>query len=346
MEYIPNAFSTSSRFVAVFYILLCIFQLGVCKNRCPDDEKAHNDPEYLTSVYYPNMYKPDLDCEWRIQSEYPNKKVKIQMIDMEIEYDDECQFDYLEVFDGYDDNSPSFGRYCGKDAFTIVGSGIYLYFHFHTDSEINLRGFKLSYRTVSFTTVSSSYPPPIGLDKKDKPSESDKKNESFGGAKLSTLVGGVLGGLCLLVVITAICCMCSTRICRRCTRRGNGRQRTSVSPQSSATDIRRRNRSRRHSPPQVSPFSPGRSNNNNQLWSLGQENFPMVPIQPPPYSETANQPVFLVEGVPEYNSYAPPSSPPPTYSFGLSSDSNPPAYDDDRNSPPNYVPYDESPQRY
>ncbi|XP_033743860.1 uncharacterized protein LOC117329816 [Pecten maximus] len=345
MECIPASLPTSAKFIAVCYAFICIFHLGTCTYSCPDDQKAYKRREYLASVNFPNMYKPNQDCEWRVSSSSSNKKIEIKMIDMDIEYDDTCELDYLEIYDGYDDDSPSFGRFCGTETFSIIGSGIHLYFHFHTDSNINGQGFKFEFKTVSFTTVSSSYPPPIGWDRDEKPKDKEEKDESFGGAKLSTLVGGVLGGLCILVVIIAVCCMCSTRICRQCSLSNNGRQRTSVSPHSSDTETRRRNRTRRHSPPQVSPYIPRRGNTNSQIWSP-EQSFPMVPINPPPYRETENQPVYLVQGVPGYNSYSAPSSPPPTYSCGLSSDSNPPAYDDDRNSPPNYVPYDESPPRY
>ncbi|XP_060062598.1 uncharacterized protein LOC132543149 [Ylistrum balloti] len=334
MECSTAALITSAHFIAACYIFLCLFALGTCTNDCPHDEQVNNTPKYLTSYGYPNMYKRNKDCYWRLTSTNPNKKVKIQILDIDIEYDQLCEFDYLEIYDGYNDRSPSFGKFCGKETFTIVSSGMYLYFYFHTDDEINGEGFKFKYKTVDFSTVSSSYPPPLDKDEKDRP---------FGGAKLSTLVGGLLGGLCLLVVVTAVCCMCSTRICRRCRLRNNGRQRTSVSPHSSVVEIPQRNRPRRSSPPTISQYNTRRANNN--IWST-EQNFPMVPINPPPYSETENQPVYLVHGVPGYNSYFPPSSPPPTYSCGLSSDSNPPAYDDDRNSPPNYVPDEENPPRY
>ncbi|OWF43812.1 uncharacterized protein LOC110459272 [Mizuhopecten yessoensis] len=346
MECSATELITSANFIAGCYIFLCLFTLGTCSNKCPEDEEVSDRLKYLTSYKFPDMYSRDLDCEWRLTSKYPDKKIKIKMKDIKIEYGNQCEFDYLEIFDGYDDRSPSFGRFCGADTFSIVSSGIYLYFHFHTDEEINERGFKFTYCTVDFRTISSTYPPPIDRNTKTTTKNTSPEGEPLGGAKLSTLVGGVLGGLCLLVVIIAVCCMCSTRCCRRCSVRNNGRERTSVSPQHSDVDIRPRDRSRRRpSPSHVSPFIPRRAHSQSQIWSL-EQNIPMVPINPPPYSETESQPVYLVHGPPGCNPYFPPCSPPPTYSFGLSSDSNPPAYEDDRNSPPNYVPYEENPPRY
>lgn len=176
---------------------------------------------------------------------------------------------------------------------------------------------------------------------------------------VSAVVGGGLGGMCVVIIIIAVCCMCSTRICRHCNRASNGRQRTSVSPHSSDVEIgSRRQRVRRTSPVQapvqVSPYLPRpyrNTNNNTSVWTTNQhpECFPMEPINPPPYRETENYPASLCYSPAiEVNPYSPPSSPPPSYSFGLSSDSNPPAYEDDRHSPPNYIAEEDyvNPPRY
>ena len=63
-----------------------------------------------------------------------------------MEYHDKCLYDYLQVFDGPDDKSPSLGRFCGKTSpKDLKGNSNKLTIRFVADESINKPGFSLNF---------------------------------------------------------------------------------------------------------------------------------------------------------------------------------------------------------
>ena len=63
-----------------------------------------------------------------------------------MEYHDQCLYDFLQVFDGPDDKSPSLGRFCGKTLPNDLKGGTNkLTIKFMVDESINKPGFSLKF---------------------------------------------------------------------------------------------------------------------------------------------------------------------------------------------------------
>ncbi|KAL4624646.1 neuropilin-1a-like [Arapaima gigas] len=101
---------------------------------------------YLTSPGYPVSYLPSQRCTWLLQAPEAHHKILINFnphFDLE---DRGCKYDYVEVWDGKDDNGQLVGKYCGKIAPSpIVSSGSQLYIKFASDYETHGAGFSIRY---------------------------------------------------------------------------------------------------------------------------------------------------------------------------------------------------------
>ncbi len=67
----------------------------------------------------------------------PGKNVHLSFLTFEMEDEQDCGYDFIEVFSGYDDQGPSYGRFCGN----AVGGGVrfflsFYYCHFNTCSGV------------------------------------------------------------------------------------------------------------------------------------------------------------------------------------------------------------------
>lgn len=58
-------------------------------------------------------YDKKEDCDWLIMADN-DRKVHLEFLTFEVEYETNCAYDYVELFDGYDDSAPSLGKFCGN----------------------------------------------------------------------------------------------------------------------------------------------------------------------------------------------------------------------------------------
>uniref|UniRef100_A0A3P8X6S9 Neuropilin n=1 Tax=Cynoglossus semilaevis TaxID=244447 RepID=A0A3P8X6S9_CYNSE len=130
---------------------VCVFtgsQIKVCL--CAADKCGGNIEidvaEYLTSPGYPSAYPPSQQCVWVITAPEPGQKILINFnphFDLE---DRDCKYDYVEVYNGGDELSPTFGKICGKIAPPpIISSGSQLLIKFVSDYETHGAGFSVRY---------------------------------------------------------------------------------------------------------------------------------------------------------------------------------------------------------
>ncbi|XP_072033288.1 cubilin-like [Amphiura filiformis] len=99
---------------------------------------------FFESPGYPNLYPNNRDCQYRITAEH-GMAVEINFEEFELEYQDECTYDYVKITDETTDKVDIF---CGsKDAFKWVSHGNQVLLEFHTDSSAVFRGFKAYYDT-------------------------------------------------------------------------------------------------------------------------------------------------------------------------------------------------------
>ena len=65
------------------------------------------------SLYGDANYQNKEDCDWIIEAP-AGKNVHLSFLSFEMEDEQDCGYDYIEVFSGYDDAGPSYGRFCGN----------------------------------------------------------------------------------------------------------------------------------------------------------------------------------------------------------------------------------------
>ena len=69
---------------------------------------------------------------------------------MSIEDHANCDYDYIELFNGGLPSSPSIGKFCGSNMPpTILSQSNAMRVEFHTDSSSSERGFRFTYTTVT-----------------------------------------------------------------------------------------------------------------------------------------------------------------------------------------------------
>uniref|UniRef100_A0A8C7UTK0 Neuropilin n=1 Tax=Oncorhynchus mykiss TaxID=8022 RepID=A0A8C7UTK0_ONCMY len=122
------------------YLYLFLFA-----DKCGDNIEI-TSADYLTSPGYPTSYPPSQQCMWVISAPDPGQKILINFnphFDLE---DRDCKYDYVEVFNGGDEEAPTLGKFCGKIAPSpIISSGNELLIKFVSDYESPGAGFSVRY---------------------------------------------------------------------------------------------------------------------------------------------------------------------------------------------------------
>ncbi|XP_055954613.1 dorsal-ventral patterning tolloid-like protein 1 isoform X2 [Patella vulgata] len=77
---------------------------------------------YIISPTYPGMYPDNMYCYYKFQGK-PGQRIKLIFTDFSLFHGDEyCPFDYLKIYDGYTNDSPVIGTFCGKYNHTVLYS--------------------------------------------------------------------------------------------------------------------------------------------------------------------------------------------------------------------------------
>ncbi|XP_055335662.1 cubilin-like [Paramacrobiotus metropolitanus] len=99
----------------------------------------------IKSPGYPEDYPTFSSCVWTITAQDGNQIV-MNITDLDLEKHEDCHADYLEIRNGGSENSPLFGRYCGKTGPIIIKSHTNkMFIRFISDRFRNAKGFKASY---------------------------------------------------------------------------------------------------------------------------------------------------------------------------------------------------------
>uniref|UniRef100_A0A8C4D9G2 Cubilin n=1 Tax=Dicentrarchus labrax TaxID=13489 RepID=A0A8C4D9G2_DICLA len=118
----------------------------------------------ITSPGHPTSYPHGANCTWYI-SVSPGNLVRLSFDSFNLEYHDNCNFDYLEVYDnGTVQTGTKIGRYCGRSvppSITSIDSLLTLLFV--SDSSLVSEGFSASYVSINATTdCSETFTSPTG----------------------------------------------------------------------------------------------------------------------------------------------------------------------------------------
>ncbi|KAH3857059.1 hypothetical protein DPMN_099656 [Dreissena polymorpha] len=120
------------------------FYLNSCT--CAECGGVLTDPfGVITSPYFPSHYSNDVECTWIINAP-EGYQINVNFTDFALEDDSNCDYDYLELFNGRSASSSSIGKFCGTvppRGFTSQSNNARIVFF--TDSDDSARGFNLSY---------------------------------------------------------------------------------------------------------------------------------------------------------------------------------------------------------
>ncbi|NXX12380.1 CUZD1 protein, partial [Podargus strigoides] len=101
----------------------------------------------LTSPNYPAPYPEFAYCIWHIQTE-KNSKINLQFQDFFLELDQNCQFDFIAVYDGLTTNTGLIGKVCGRAQPTFESSSNAMTVVLSTDYANSYRGFSAQYTST------------------------------------------------------------------------------------------------------------------------------------------------------------------------------------------------------
>ncbi|XP_074141065.1 scavenger receptor cysteine-rich domain-containing protein DMBT1-like [Sminthopsis crassicaudata] len=148
-----------SLFPLVLFILSCLAEKDMGQ---PKDSKTSCGGPLVassgsfTSPNYPGYYPNLLNCIWEIEVDN-DFQITLVFNDLQLEFEDSCIYDYIEIFDGslY---ASSFGRFCKGPIRTLISSSNRITVLFKTDGSTTNRGFSASY-TKSPKETSTPFPP-------------------------------------------------------------------------------------------------------------------------------------------------------------------------------------------
>lgn len=110
--------------------------------------KASMEHLYSHAKYGDQNYENKEDCDWVIEAK-KDHSVRLRFLTFEIEDEQDCNYDFVDVFDGPDDSCKLLGRNCGNRVpQEFLSSGESLLVRFRTDDTINAKGFSASYILV------------------------------------------------------------------------------------------------------------------------------------------------------------------------------------------------------
>uniref|UniRef100_A0A670I673 CUB domain containing protein 2 n=1 Tax=Podarcis muralis TaxID=64176 RepID=A0A670I673_PODMU len=95
----------------------------------------------ITSPDYPENYPNNAECHWVIQAT-SNSVIKLIFVDFQMENSEQCNFDYVAIFDGPTMGDTLLGHFCGHVKPPDISSAQELLVVFKSDFNIAGRGFK------------------------------------------------------------------------------------------------------------------------------------------------------------------------------------------------------------
>nr|AAB94049.1 procollagen C-proteinase enhancer protein [Takifugu rubripes] len=103
---------------------------------------------FVGSEGFPNSYKPNSKCTWRITVPEGNV-VKLSFRIFNLEADSQCRYDYLDVYNGLSNLVQKLGRFCGTfRPGTLISTTNTMMLEMVTDEETHSQGFLAYFSAV------------------------------------------------------------------------------------------------------------------------------------------------------------------------------------------------------
>ncbi|XP_075684851.1 cubilin [Rhinoderma darwinii] len=117
----------------------------------------------LNSPNYPNLYPHNRVCEWRITVP-EGRRVTLTINDLQLQNHQDCNYDYVAVYNGYQNQSPLLEKLCGNVApnTKIRSSGNTMKILFITDGSVSSGGFQAAFTSMEDAVCGGSLMEPTG----------------------------------------------------------------------------------------------------------------------------------------------------------------------------------------
>lgn len=126
------------------YIKIIFFFILVCGGQFTESTGVIESPGY------PSEYLHSRQCIYEIIQPLSTSIVlRIDDFDLEENSYPQCQYDFLEIRDGHNENATLIGRYCRTPPREIFSTYNYLWLKFESDRSISGKGFHLTYSTIN-----------------------------------------------------------------------------------------------------------------------------------------------------------------------------------------------------
>nr|XP_037270267.1 tolloid-like protein 1 [Rhipicephalus microplus] len=113
---------------------------------------------YSHAKYGDQNYENREDCDWLVEAE--SGHVRLRFLTFELEHEQDCGYDFVQLFDGYDDSAPQLGKFCGnKMPGEFTSSSGSLLLRFRSDDNINAKGFSAAYSAVDTVEFGQQHAP-------------------------------------------------------------------------------------------------------------------------------------------------------------------------------------------
>ncbi|MEE4258891.1 MAG: M14 family zinc carboxypeptidase [Bacteroidales bacterium] len=117
---------------------------------------AGGDNNYGDNENYTMTITPDADLSW----------LRVEFMEFNVEFQSNCNYDYLEIYDGSDMNAPLLGKWCGTDSPGMIvadNEDGALTFYFSSDQNTTNSGWKALVSCDTSVGISDSNDPKIRL---------------------------------------------------------------------------------------------------------------------------------------------------------------------------------------
>lgn len=108
----------------------------------------YEEPGIIQSTNYPHSYAPERNCDFYIQAPL-GKAIILDFMDFDLEEpwsSDDCEYDYLAIYDGIKTNNTKVGSFCGTTIPERIISTInYMHLILVSDGMLSGRGFKANF---------------------------------------------------------------------------------------------------------------------------------------------------------------------------------------------------------
>ncbi|KAG8041034.1 hypothetical protein G9C98_002022, partial [Cotesia typhae] len=144
--------ATSNQMFMVFKSDMSVQRKGFLASHttaCGGHLMATSEVKYIYSHvrYGTHNYDHRTDCDWTIEAPI-GKNVHLSFLSFQLEYEEDCAYDFVEIYSGLDASSPSYGKFCDSNITDIVSMNEALLIRFRSDDTVSNKGFTAAYVAV------------------------------------------------------------------------------------------------------------------------------------------------------------------------------------------------------